>query len=188
IPMKNWSFATMVVATMVETRTAQPPSSRTTNFSWELPSPAHVPVLSQIPKNWSFATMVVARSGFPMNAHVYLGASALANQFTRPDLVPGQRLWISNPQAPGGKTLNPNAFVVPSSVRQGTEGRNDIPGFGFTQADLSLDRLFFLGDRFRLQFRADAFNALNHPNFTNPAGYIQFGSIEYQSTKMLNQG
>src|SRR5581483_9317821 len=87
--------------------------------TWELPSPAHVPVLSQITKNWSFATMVVARSGFPMNAHVYLGASALANQFTRPDLVPGQRLWISNPQAPGGKTLNPNAFVVPSSVRQG---------------------------------------------------------------------
>ncbi len=156
--------------------------------TWELPAPARMSVLSEITKNWSLAAMVVARSGFPMNAHVYLGASALANEFTRPDLVPGQPLWIPNPLAPGGKTLNPEAFLVPSSARQGTEGRNDIPGFGFTQADLSLGRLFSLGDRFRLQFRADAFNAVNHPNFTNPAGYIQFGALEYQSTKMLNQG
>ena len=156
--------------------------------TWELPSAGRVPVLSQVTKNWSLATMIVARSGFPMNAHVYLGASALANQFTRPDLVPGQPLWISSAQAPGGKALNPNAFVVPSSTRQGTEGRNDIPGFGFTQADVSLARIFPLGDRFRLQFRGDAFDVLNHPNFTNPGGYIQFGAIEYQSTKMLNQG
>ena len=156
--------------------------------NWELPSPAHVRVLTQITKNWSIATMIVARSGFPMNAHVYLGASALANQFTRPDLVPGQPVWISNGQAPGGKTLNPDAFVVPPSTRQGTEGRNDIAGFGFIQADVSLARLLSLGDRLRLQFRADAFNMLNHPNFTNPAGYIQFGSTEFQSTKMLNQG
>ena len=123
-----------------------------------------------------------------MNAHAYLGSAALAGQFTRPDLVAGQPLWISNAQAPGGKTLNPSAFVVPASVRQGTEGRNDISVFGFTQADVSLGRMFSLGDRFRLQFRADAFNALNHPNFTNPAGYIQFGPLEFESSKMLNQG
>jgi hypothetical protein len=156
--------------------------------TWELPSPAHVSVLSEITKNWSLATMIVVRSGFPMNARVFLRASALAGQFTRPDLVAGQPFWISNAQAPGGKALNPKAFAVPSSVRQGTEGRNDLLGFGFTQADVSLGRLFSVGDRFRLQFRADAFNALNHPNFTNPSGYIQFGRLKYQSSKMLNQG
>jgi hypothetical protein len=73
-------------------------------------------------------------------------------------------------------------------VRQGTEGRNDIPGFGLTQADVSLGRLFSLGERFKLQFRADAFNALNHPNFTNPGGFIQFGTLEFQSSSMLNHG
>jgi len=156
--------------------------------TWELPSPAHIAVLSQITKNWSLATMVVARSGFPMNARVYLGASSLANQFTRPDLVAGQPIWISNPETPGGRALNPDAFAVPTSDRQGSEGRNDVAGFGFTQADLSLDRLFALGDRLRLQFRADAFNALNHPNFTNPPGYIQFGALQLQSRRMLNRG
>jgi hypothetical protein len=112
----------------------------------------------------------------------------LNEQYTRPDLVTGQPLWVSTPGAPGGKTLNPNAFVIPPTVRQGTEGRNDIPGFGLTQADLSLGRQFSLGDRFQLQFRADAFNMLNHPNFTNPIAYIQFGPLYYQSTSMLNQG
>jgi hypothetical protein len=156
--------------------------------TWELPSAKSLRYLSAITRAWSLDAMVVARTGFPLNAHVFLGASELAQQYTRPDLVTGQPLWIPNEQAPGRKALNPNAFAVPSSVRQGTEGRNDIRGFGFTQADLSLGRLFSLGDRMRLQFRADAFNVLNHPNFSNPAGYIQFGSQEFESTKMLNQG
>jgi carboxypeptidase family protein/TonB-dependent receptor-like protein len=156
--------------------------------TWDLPWTRHDRVLSAITKDWSLATIVVARSGFPFNANVFLGASVLSEQFTRPDLVVGQSLWIASPGAPGGKTLNPNAFVVPSTVRQGTEGRNDIPGFGLTQADVSLGRLFSLGERFKLQFRIDAFNALNHPNFTNPGGYIQFGTLEYQSSSMLNHG
>jgi hypothetical protein len=156
--------------------------------TWQLPSTKHDPFLSAVTRDWSLATIVVARSGFPFNAHVYLGASVLTEQYTRPDLVPGQPLWVSTPGAPAGKTLNPNAFVIPTTVRQGTEGRNDIPGFGLTQADISLGRQFSLGDRFQLQFRADAFNTLNHPNFTNPIAYIQFGPLYFQSTSMLNQG
>jgi Carboxypeptidase regulatory-like domain/TonB dependent receptor/TonB-dependent Receptor Plug Domain len=157
-------------------------------ITWTLPSATRVPVLSVITRDWSLDTMVVARSGFPFNGQVFLGSSDLADEFTRPDLVPGQSIWISNPQAPGGKTLNPNAFLVPPTVRQGTEGRNDIEGFGLTQIDLSVARLFSLGERLRLQFRVDAFNVLNHPNFTNPAGFVQFGPLELQSTQMLNQG
>jgi hypothetical protein len=156
--------------------------------TWELPSTKHDSFLSAITKDWSLATIIVARSGFPFNAHVYLGASVLSEQFTRPDLVPGQPLWIASAGMPGGKVLNPNAFVVPATVTQGTEGRNDIPGFGLTQVDMSLARSFSLGERLHLQFRADAFNALNHPNFTNPGAYIQFGPLEYQSTSTLNYG
>ena len=155
--------------------------------TWALPSIKREAILSAVTRGWSLDTMVVARSGFPFNAKVDLGASEVAGQFTRPDLVPGQPLWIANREAPGGKTLNPNAFAVPSTVRQGTEGRNDIPGFGFTQADVSLMRLFPLGERAKLQFRTDAFNILNHPNFANPAGYIQFGPLYFESQQMLNQ-
>ena len=84
--------------------------------------------------------------------------------------------------------LNINAFSIPSTPRQGTEGRNDISGFGLTQVDFSIARKFPITERVNLQFRADAFNAFNHPNFTNPGAYIQFGPSQLQSQAMLNQG
>ena len=155
--------------------------------TWNLPSTSHDAVLSAITRDWALDSVIAARTGFPFNALVDLGASDVAGQFTRPDLVPGEPIWVANAQAPGGKTLNPNAFVVPATTRQGTEGRNDIAGFGFTQIDLSLVRQFPLGERIKLQFRTDAFNVLNHPNFANPLGYIQFGPLYYQSISMLNQ-
>jgi len=45
-----------------------------------------------------------------------------------------------------------------------------------------------LAEKINLQFRADAFNALNHPNFTNPFGYVEFGALGLESFEMLNQG
>ena len=95
-------------------------------------------------------------------------------------LVPGQPLWLSAPSAPGGKMLNGSAFLVPSTIRQGTEGRNIIPGLGLTQVDLSFERKFALTERVNLQFRTDAFNLLNHPNFGPPVSDItspDFGRI-----------
>lgn len=80
------------------------------------------------------------------------------------------------------------AFAVPSTVRQGSEGRNDIPGFGLTQIDLSIARKFELTERFALKFRADAFNLLNHPNFTNPLARVEFGPLDLDSIQMANQG
>jgi hypothetical protein len=151
---------------------------------------AHLPQgLAIITNNWSIDTVIIARTGFPFNGVVY-GSSPDPSGYatSRPDLVPGQPLWISDPTAPGGKSLNPNAFSVPSTSRQGTEGRNDIPGFGLTQVDLSLERTFPIRERLKLQFRADAFNVLNHPNFLNPPALVEYGAPYLSSMQMLNQG
>ena len=156
--------------------TFQVPQAKGTGLHWLL-------------SEWTIDTIVVARSGFPFNANVF-GVSPDPGGYalTRPDRISGQSSWVSSPGAPGGKMLNANAFVVPPTVRQGTEGRNDIAGFGLTQVDVSLGRKFQLTDRLNLQFRADAFNVLNHPNFTNPFAYIQFGPTYLAATEMLNQG
>jgi len=45
-----------------------------------------------------------------------------------------------------------------------------------------------LYERLNLEFQVDAFNILNHPNFTNPLGYVEFGPFYLQSQQMLNQG
>jgi hypothetical protein len=145
--------------------------------------------LSRSTRNWGLSGVAVARTGFPFNGLVYFESPDPGGQaLSRPDRVPGLPVWIPDPTAGGGKSLNPNALIVPSSPRQGTEGRNDIPGFGLTQVDLSLDRKFQMTERTALAFRADAFNFLNHPNFTNPPAYVEFGPSFLVSQEMLNSG
>jgi hypothetical protein len=139
-------------------------------------------------QNWSVQTVVFARSGFPFNGVVLFASPGGVIAESRPDIIPGQQLWTANSTAPGGKSLNQAAFSVPSLPRQGTEGRNDIPGLGLTQVDLSIGRKFPITERFTLQFRTDAFNLLNHPNFANPLAFVEFGTFFLSSTKMLNQG
>ena len=43
-----------------------------------------------------------------------------------------------------------------------------IPGPGFHRLDFSLFKDFQLSERFKLQFRSEFFNILNHPNFNAP--------------------
>lgn len=139
-------------------------------------------------RDWSLNTIVVVRSGFPFNAGI-VSIGPPGGAFSRPNLT-GKPFWIPDPSAGGGKSLNPAAFTPQASGTQGSEGRNDIPGFGLTQADLSIARKFTLSERWNLQFRADAFNVLNHPNFANPVGLVDpfFGSIFLKSQSMANLG
>lgn len=141
---------------------------------------------SRMTRGWSLETLTTARSGFPFNATVLTATVGGVNP--RPDIVAGQPYWISNPPAAAGKSLNPAAFSLPASGGQGTERRNDISGFGLAEVDLSLGRKFALTDRLNLQFRADAFNVFNHPNFTNPQAFVGVGNAFLQSSSMLNQG
>lgn len=158
-------------------------------ITYYVPAASDTGFLGAATKNWSFATVIVFRSGFPFNGVVQvMSPDPGGYAVSRPDRVPGQPLWISDATAGGGKGLNPDAFIVPSTVRQGTESRNDIPGFGLTQVDLSLGRIFEITDRVKLQFRTDAFNAFNHPNFTNPLAYVEFGPAYLVSNEMLNAG
>jgi hypothetical protein len=63
----------------------------------------------------------------------------------------------------------PNGTYFP---RIGNEGRNSVYGPGVTTMDLSLVKSTAVpkfGELARVEFRAEAFNALNHPNFQVPA-------------------
>ena len=157
-------------------------------ITYAVPGQSRYKMLSPLTNDWSIDAVVVARSGFPFNAQIYAESPDPGGYAViRPDLVPGQPLWTADAQAPGGKILNVNAFSIPTTVRQGTEGRNDIPGFGLTQVDLSIGRKFSIGRRLNLQFRTDAFNVFNHPNFVNPQALPEFGEFYMQSQSMLNQ-
>ncbi len=108
----------------------------------------------------------------------------------RPDVVPGQPLYLEDAAQAGGRRFNPAAFDATGPLngrRQGNLGRNVLRGFPLTQVDLSVRRDFALTERMRLQFRVDAFNVLNHANFANPTGVLTSG-VFGRATQMAGTG
>jgi hypothetical protein len=75
--------------------------------------------------------------------------------------------------------LGPGLTNCSSTVGQlGTAGRNILSGPPFRNWDFSLakdTKLGFLGEGGTLQFRAEFFNVLNHPNFKAPGAPVFHG-------------
>jgi hypothetical protein len=181
-------------------------------LTFAVPSVGTSGALALLTRGWSLDTVIVARTGFPFNPFVFAPSSLGPGAQLRPDVVPGQPFYLYGVQCskvfgpvsqggngaleagqacPGGMGLNPAAFDSTTPVaenRQGTLGRNTIPGFGLTQMDLSIGRKFAITERLNVQFRADAFNLFNHPNFTNPSGYLSAGPSLLLSRSTLNTG
>jgi hypothetical protein len=70
-----------------------------------------------------------------------------------------------------GQWYNPNMFALPALGLLGTESRNMLAGPGIATWDLNFNKdtaLKILGEAGQLQFRAEFFNLLNHPNFGQP--------------------
>ena len=59
------------------------------------------------------------------------------------------------------------AFCLPAPGQNGA-GRNIFTAPHYWNLDLGFIKTFQLTERFKVQFRAEMFNALNHPNFDNP--------------------
>jgi hypothetical protein len=73
--------------------------------------------------------------------------------------------------------FDPSAFVAPGQYQFGNSGRNILYGPGTKQLDLSLFKSFAIQEHRRLEFRAEAFNALNTPQFNNPNASIGFAGV-----------
>ena len=63
-----------------------------------------------------------------------------------------------------------SVMMAPPLGQFGNMGRNMFQDTGFKNFDFSIAKNFHFGERYRLQFRAEFFNILNHPNFANPYG------------------
>jgi hypothetical protein len=92
--------------------------------------------------------------------------------------------WFTNPTSLVCSQANTTAgcvFQIPTTGF-GNFSRNAGRGPGFTNLDLSLEKNTKLFERLTFQARIDAFDALNHPSFSNPgtsavAGSGSFGVI-----------
>jgi hypothetical protein len=68
--------------------------------------------------------------------------------------------------------LNAAAFQQPLDGTFGNVGRNSVYGPHYWNADFSLSKQTQITDRLGVQFRAEFFNLLNHPNFALPSGTV----------------
>jgi Carboxypeptidase regulatory-like domain/TonB dependent receptor-like, beta-barrel len=78
------------------------------------------------------------------------------------------------------------AFAPISDVRFGTSGRNIIDGPGILNLDMSLFRDFRITERFKAQFRAEAFNLTNSPHFDLPNANVNDAAFGTVSSTNIN--
>jgi len=141
---------------------------------------------------WSTENIIQVRSASPVSiADSRFFTLAGFSTLVRPDLIPGQPLYLYGSQYPGGKAFNPAAFTDPPNaggkpLRQGNVPRNLLRGFGATQWDFAVHRDFPIHESLRLEFRSEMFNVLNHPNFGSPRGRFRSGGFG-TSNQLLSQ-
>ncbi len=150
-------------------------------FSYDVPNVGHNGFADAVLHHWGLDDRVTVRTAFPVNLSggtlldptgrifhaglnfvqgqpVYLyGANCASVLQGLGDLAPGKG-------CPGGWAINPNAFEQVSSGF-GNVPRNFARGFGAWQMNVAVRRDFPIHEQLKLQFRAEAFNIFNHPNF-----------------------
>ena len=133
----------------------------------------------RLAEGWSVAPILNLQSGNPFSPIVPLLAdgSGSLEAFDRPDVVAGQSIGLANPTP--DLFFNKAAFVRhPRGF--GNAGRNSIQGPGLQDVDFSLAKMTRIKEGINLQFRAEVFNILNHPNFAQPTRTVtsaDFGRI-----------
>ncbi len=163
-------------------------------LSWNLPQVRGNFIKTILLNNWSVDGRTIVRTAFPVNLTGNLLLDAVGNSYySGVNYNLARPAYLYGKQYPGGRAFNGGAnntatpaFSLPTGTAVGNAPRNFMRGFGEDQMNLALRREFRLRDAFRLQFRAESFNSLNHPTFgyVNPTlSNAQFG----QATKMLNQ-
>lgn len=157
-------------------------------LSWDLPG-FHGNAFSRaILLGWGFDGRLMSRTGFPvtLQGNLLTDSGTGSQYYGNLNVVPGQPVYLHGDAYPGGRAINRAAFQLPISGAVGDAPRNFVRGFGMTQVNLAARRTFALGSRFTLQFRAEAFNILNHPAF----GLVDptfTDALFGQSTQTLNQ-
>jgi hypothetical protein len=153
-------------------------------------------ILNQIAGGWTLTGMYTYESGEPftilsgsrtLNGGTRVGGVDVVGPVPSSDLKPSSDPTVVGPVAydvgTGGVGPDPrdprfktcqqvigtqSFFCIPAAGSVGNVGRNSASGTNFWDFDMGVLKVFSINERFRLQFRAEFFNILNHPNFENP--------------------
>jgi outer membrane receptor protein involved in Fe transport len=141
----------------------------TLNVNYLLPfAPNATGLRGALARGWQVNAIAILQTGPPFTV-VNGAAQANTGAADRPDAV-------SDPNTGGAQTVqqwfNTTAFVTQPIYTVGDAGRNTVRAPGMKDVDLSLFKDFAPIAKTQLQFRAEAFNVFNHPNFGYPGNQL----------------
>jgi Carboxypeptidase regulatory-like domain/TonB-dependent Receptor Plug Domain len=157
------------------------PRRLTWNFAYDLPKMGGS--LQRLKNGWGLNSVLNLQDGQPFhfNYNFEDDFSGSGNGFDRPDVVgpivyhPHQPLNFVDvssfaiPCTVDVTTANGAASdCIPGTRHFGNMGRNSLRGPSFKELNFAIYKTTNLTERLNMQFRADFFNILNHPNFSNP--------------------
>jgi hypothetical protein len=152
------------------------------SFVWDIPvGKLSNPVLRTVAGGWELNGIFTFQSGLPFTVTSGVDNSQTAVNADRANL-------IGDPNLGGGRStaqiiqkyFNTAAFVVNPLGTFGNAGRNILIGPGMQNIDFGVIKNFPIRERYKVQFRAEAFNLFNHANFNNPNASVSastFGTI-----------
>jgi hypothetical protein len=123
---------------------------------------------SHILGDWQLNGIVTLLSGTPLDVQTglsgqYFGLFSNAPAGFRPDLVPGQPIYLHG--ADHILYLNPAAFAAPAPGQFGNLKRGFVRQPGLKNVDFSLAKNWKFKEKYGIQLRAEMFNLFNHANF-----------------------
>ena len=147
--------------------------------------------------NWQISGIYTAQSGAPGTvSYAYSPTQDVVGTSTDT----GRVNVVGNPNAnipAGGYAFNPAAFAPPGYAAcevanpsfscWGNAGKYLYRGPGINNVDLSLFKNILLGERWRAQFRVEAYNALNHTQFTTINTSATYSTAGVQTNALFGQ-
>jgi hypothetical protein len=135
--------------------------------------------LDLVAGGWQLGTILTLQSGFPMTVTNSLDTSNTGALFDRPNSN-GSDAELPRGQQDPVRFFDTSAFSVALNGTHGNVGRNTLDSPGIIGWDFSILKdfhLFNVADSpHKIQFRFEAFNFPNHPNWGNPNTNVSAGA------------
>ena len=170
-----------------------------TNFDYQLPNPLRARgLLGDLLGGWSASGIVIVQSGLPMtltdpNGGAVYGRAGTSTVTLCPNATYSGLTTPGNVTARLGRWIDTSMLCAAPAIGSdgatgyGNAGQSIMNGPGQVNTDFSLGKRHRVGglrEDAELAFRAEFYNALNHPQFGNPGttlGTASFGVITQSS-------
>ena len=175
------------------------------SYVWNLPTlKGRSKLLRSVLGGWDWSGILSAQTGDSMTIYAGTDQSATNAKDRAVQVGPAYGSGACDgTKVPCVTWLNPSSFAPPISAvstpaavyasypfRWGNVGKGSTRGPGSFNWDMGIFKDFRLLERFRLQFRAEAFNSFNHVNYSDPVSTLNsagFGSIRSAADPRIGQ-